>query len=308
MKDSAPVIIFCYRRKIEKLIESLLKNKEAFNSELFIFSDGFKSNHDKKDVLNLRKTLKKIKGFKSINIFESTKNKGLANSVISGVNFVIKKFKRVIVLEDDLIVSPYFLNYMNACLDHYTKNKKIWSISGYGPSLPCLKHYNKEVYLSKRSSSWGWSTWLDRWNKVDWFIEDFKILKKNKQKIKQFEKGGNDLFKMLELQQNGKIDSWAIRFCYSQFIHSAYSVTPKNSMVLNIGFEDKLGTHNLTKNNHWYIQLSKIKIKNIKCSLDNKIINCFRKHHDIGFITKIGYFLRMRVGYKLAKKFFSKLI
>ena len=85
-------------------------------------------------------------------------------------------------------------------------------------------------------------------------------------------------------------------------------MTPKNSMVLNIGFEDKLGTHNLTKNNHWYIQLSKIKIKNIKCSLDNKIINCFRKHHDIGFVTKIGYFLRMRVGYKLATKFFSKLI
>ena len=239
MNDSAPIIIFCYRRKIEKLIKSILKNKEASSSELFIFSDGFKSNYDKKDVLKLRKTLKKIKGFKSVNIFESTKNKGLAHSVISGVNFVIKKFKRVIVLEDDLIVSPHFLNYMNACLDYYTDNKKIWSISGYGPSLPCLKNYNKEVYLSKRSSSWGWSTWLDRWNKVDWFIKDFEILKKNKQRIKQFEKGGNDLFKMLELQYIGKIDSWAIRFCYSQFIHSAYSVTPKNSMIQNNGFDDK---------------------------------------------------------------------
>ena len=95
MNGNAPVIIFCYRRKIENLIKSLLKNKEAFTSELFIFSDGFKSNHDKKDVLKLRKTLKKIAGFKSVNIFESTKNKGLANSVISGVNFVIKKFKKV---------------------------------------------------------------------------------------------------------------------------------------------------------------------------------------------------------------------
>ena len=106
MNGNAPVIIFCYRRKIENLIKSLLKNKEASSSELFIFSDGFKSNHDKKDVLKLRKTLKKIAGFKSVNIFESTKNKGLANSVISGVNFVIKKFKKVIVLEDDLRVSP----------------------------------------------------------------------------------------------------------------------------------------------------------------------------------------------------------
>jgi hypothetical protein len=308
MNKNAPIIIFCYRREIKKLIKSLLKNKEASSSELFIFSDGFKSNHDKKDVLKLRKTLKKIKGFKSVNIFETTKNKGLANSVISGVNFVIKKFKNVIVLEDDLIVSPYFLNYMNSCLDYYIDDKKIWSISGYGPPLPCLKNYDKEVYLTTRSSSWGWSTWLDRWNKVDWLMKDFNSLKKNEQKIKQFEKGGNDIFKMLELQYIGKIDSWAIRFCYSQFIHSAYSVTPKNSMIQNNGFGDKFSTHNLTKNDDWDIELSNTKIKNIKCSLDSEIINCFKKYHDMGLVTKIGYLLRKKGGYKLVKKLFTKLI
>ena len=153
MAINAPIVIFTYRRKINVLINSLLKNKEAINSELFIFSDGFKSNYDKNDVLIVRKTLKEIKGFKSVKIIESNINKGLARSIIEGVDLVIKKLKRVIVLEDDLKVSPYFISYMNSCLEHYCDNKKIWSISGYGPPLKNIKDYKEDVYLSLRSSS-----------------------------------------------------------------------------------------------------------------------------------------------------------
>ena len=215
MRDNAPVIIFCYRRKIDKLINSLLKNKEAKETELFIFSDGFKSDIDKKDVINVRESLKKISGFKLIHIIESGRNKGLANSIIEGTTKVIDKVGKTIVLEDDLIVSPHFLNFMNKSLNLYQNKKNIWSISGYSPVIPKLDKYKNEVYLSLRSSSWGWATWVDRWKKVDWSIDDFKVLKKNKEKIKSFEQGGNDLFKMLELQYLGKIDSWAIRWCLS---------------------------------------------------------------------------------------------
>ena len=101
MRNYAPVIIFCYRRKINKLIYSLLRNKESSNSKLFIFSDGFKSNLDEHDVLNVRKSLKKIKNFKSVSIIESDKNNGLANSIIKGVTSVINKFGKAIILEDD---------------------------------------------------------------------------------------------------------------------------------------------------------------------------------------------------------------
>ena len=197
MKNYAPIIVFCYRRNINKLIKSLLNNKESKKSDLYIFSDGFKSEYDKEDVLKVRKNIKKIKGFKSIQVIESATNNGLATSVINGVSSVIDKFGKAIILEDDLIVSKYFLNFMNNSLYFYQNNRKIWSISGYSPPINFSPNYNKEVYFSIRSSSWGWSTWSNRWNKACWSIKNFNNLKNNKYRVREFEKGGDDLFQML---------------------------------------------------------------------------------------------------------------
>ncbi len=306
MNEYAPVVIFCYRRKIDQLIESLRKNYESKDTQLFIYSDGFKSDKDKNDVINVRKDLKKIHGFKLVHIIESNRNKGLANSIIDGVTEVIKKFDRIIVLEDDLIISEYFLNFMNRSLNHFKESKDIWSVSGYSPKIPYLQNYQKEVYLSLRSSSWGWATWLDRWRKVDWLLSDFDNLKKDKEKIKNFELGGNDMFKMLELQYLGKIDSWAIRWCYSQFLNSSYSVTPKISMTQNKGFDDNLGMHNLSSDPRWKVDLSNSKINNIEVSFDSEIIDNFKKYYDMSFYTRCGYFLRKWGGYNLIKRFISK--
>jgi hypothetical protein len=301
MTSVAPIILFCYRRKIDKLIISLLKNKEASKSNLFIFSDSFKTEIDKQDVKDVRQSIKNIRGFKSTKIFESKKNKGLANSIIDGVNLIINNYGKAIIIEDDLIVSEYFLNYMNRALDFFKNNMDICSISGYSPSLPRLKYYKQEIYLSLRSSSWGWATWLNRWNKVDWKIKDFNNLKKNKNKITQFNQGGNDLFKMLELQYLGKIDSWAIRWNYYQFLHSSYSVTPKISMVQNMGFNDNYSTHTKRSNIKWKVNLAKSKINNFEATINYEIINSFKKFYDLTFYTKIGYFLKKWGGYNFAK-------
>jgi hypothetical protein len=292
MSENSPIIIFCYRRKIEGLVNSLLKNKEASDSNLFIFSDGFKSEMDKQDVLDVRNSINTIKGFKSITIYENVINKGLANSIINGVTSIINNYRKSIILEDDLIVSEYFLNFMNRALDFYENNKRIWSISGYSPSLYCLKDYKKEIYLSLRSSSWGWATWSDRWNKVDWSVKDFNNFKKDKTKIKQFNQGGNDLFKMLELQYLGKIDSWAIRWNYSQFLYSAYSATPKISMIQNVGFGDNVSTHNKKSSSKWKVLLAKTKINHFEISMNYEITKSFKKFHNLSFYKKIQYLLR----------------
>jgi len=303
MSRYAPVVIFCYRRKIDKLINSLLKNKEAKETELFIFSDGFKSEVDKKDVVNIRESLKNIRGFRLLHIKESDNNKGLANSIIEGISNVINEHGKIIVLEDDLIVSPHFLDFMNKSLNLYENKKDMWSVSGYSPPIPQLRYYKKEVYLSLRSSSWGWATWADRWKKVDWTISDFQLLKKNKQKIKFFERGGNDLYKMLELQYLGKIDSWAVRWCYSQFLNSSYSVTPKISMIQNYGFSDNYGVHNFGKSDRWHVKIADTYVNDFETSFDAKLIYYFKKYHDINLYTKIGYFLRKWGGYNFIKYF-----
>ena len=219
----APVILFVYRRDVKKTIDSLLKNNLANQTDLFIYSDGAKNDKDLDDVIIVRDSIKEIYGFKSVTLINSDKNKGLANSIIDGVTKTINEYGRVIVLEDDLIVSKDFLQYMNEALNYYDKDPAIWSISGYGPKLPCLNQYRKDFYLSLRASSWGWAVWKDRWSSVDWLVKDFDKLQKDHKKRKMFNLGGNDMYRMLELQMLGKIDSWAIRWCFSQFSQNKYT-------------------------------------------------------------------------------------
>jgi len=302
----APIVIFCYRRSILDLIDSLKSNTESKFSSLFIYSDGYKSEVDKNDVKAVREELKTITGFESVDLILARNNKGLANSIIDGVSEQITKSDKVIVLEDDLIVSPYFLKFMNRALELYKFDPKIWSISGYSPRLPCLENHPLTPYLSVRASSWGWATWSDRWAKVDWSLKDYMELKDNKSRQQDFELGGNDLFKMLELQHLGKIDSWAIRFCYSQFLAGSYSVTPAKSLVVNNGFES-LGTHNNDNGEKWMVSLCDAPITVAEVEVDDSIIQCFKKYHDLPLFSRIGYFLKKYGGHRFVKNILNLL-
>lgn len=242
-----PVIIFVYNRPehTKKTIEALAENNLAKETKIFIFSDAAKNEKAIKNVEATRNFIESVsekKLFKSVEIIKAPKNKGLANSVITGVTEVIEKFGEVIVLEDDLISSKDFLLYMNRALEYYKNNKSIWSISGYNIPIAIPSDYNHDVYLSYRGCSWGWATWQDRWNQVDWIVKDYDKFKKNKEQRKKFNLGGRDMANMLDSQMEGKIDSWAIRWCYSQSKIDMYTVYPVKSRIKNIGL-DGSGTH-----------------------------------------------------------------
>ena len=247
MSEYAPVVVFVYNRADDaKLtLEKLDKNTLAGRSKLFIFSDGAKNETGQDRVSEVRKYIheySKISAFESVDIIEADENKGLANSVIGGVTKIINEFGKVIVVEDDLITSEDFLEYMNGGLDFYMDSPEIWSISGYTHALPSLKDYTHDVYLGYRASSWGWATWKDRWEKVDWKVSDYDQFRFSIKKRRQFARGGMDLPSMLKAQMNGKIDSWAVRWCYAQSMLDMYTVFPKVSRVKNIGL-DGTGTH-----------------------------------------------------------------
>ena len=165
----APVCLFTYNRLEEtrKTLEALSANYLAKESDLIVFSDGAKSDDDVEKVEAVRAYLKTLSGFKSINISEAGSNNGLASSIISGVTEVLKDRKKVIVLEDDLISAPNFLDFMNQALDFYKDEQEIFSISGYTMDLDSLSKHNKDYYLNYRASSWGWATWDDRWKEID---------------------------------------------------------------------------------------------------------------------------------------------
>lgn len=236
--EFAPICLFTYNRleETKKTIAALKNNLLAKESELFVFSDGWKKEKDKYKVIEVREFLKKIDGFKNITIFESDKNKGLANSIIDGVTNILKTHEKIIVLEDDLITAPNFLNFMNSSLCYYRNNNKIFSISGYTLDLSILPSLKKDVYLGVRASSWGWGIWRNRWNAIDWHVKDYSTFEKSFVKKYKFNRGGSDMSRMLKNQMQGKIDSWAIRWCYHQFKKNTYTVFPTRSKLVSIGF------------------------------------------------------------------------
>ncbi|QLG44575.1 glycosyltransferase family protein [Costertonia aggregata] len=250
MREFAPVVLFTYNRLSEtrQTVRALENNYLAADSELYIFSDGPKNLHDEKKILEVRKFLRNVNGFKKVHFFESDKNKGLAHSVINGVTKVLDIKGKLIVLEDDLVSSPNFLDFMNQALDFYEDVHEIISISGYTLKLPSLKNYEKDYYLGQRASSWGWGMWKDRWDKVDWKVSDYNKFKKNYKNVFAFYNIGSDMPWMLKNQMNGKIDSWAIRLCYHQFKNNMLTVFASSSKINSIGSgKDATHTSGVTK-------------------------------------------------------------
>lgn len=244
----SPIILFVYKRlwHTRQTIQSLQKNKLAEESDLYIFSDGPKRPSEKDQVDEVRNYINSITGFKEVIIRQSDINLGLANSVISGISKVIREHKKVIILEDDLIISPNFLKFMNESLNFYEDNQKIFSISGYSFPIKIPFDYTKDIYILPRSSSWGWGTWSNRWKIVDWDVKDYQTFLNDKNIQRLFNLAGDDLSPMLKAQMNSQIDSWAIKWAYAHFKEKAYCLFPIRSKILNIG-TDKSGTHFKTK-------------------------------------------------------------
>ena len=253
----APVIVFNYNRPdhSHRTWEALARNQFAAEAELYLYCDGPKANASdemsqriaelhaqaKQYAINAPKAGK----FKTVHVVCAEKNKGLANSIIGGVTEVINKHGRAIILEDDLLTSPYFLKYMNEALDKYESYPSVFSISANRPPVSQMAipaDYEYDVFVSLRPFSTGWATWKDKWEKIDWSLDYLNDFLKHSEQIKAFNRGGDDLTNMLLLQRDHKIDSWAIRFSFQLFYHHAVAILPCIPYVDNIGF-DGTGIH-----------------------------------------------------------------
>ncbi len=237
----APIVLFVYKRPwhTQQTVEALQKNELAKESELYIYSDEAKSEDAQKSVDEVREYIDKIDGFKRITVIKREKNWGLADSIIDGVTKIVNKYGKIIVLEDDLVTSPYFLKFMNDSLKMYEKDKTVASIHGYIYPINNLP----DTFFIKGADCWGWATWKDRW---DIFEPDGQKLLDELQ-FKKLENeadfnGSYDYTKMLKDQINGKNNSWAIRWYISAFLKDMLTLYPGKSYVQNIGFGEE-GTH-----------------------------------------------------------------
>lgn len=244
MTKLAPIVLFVFNRPehTRRTLESLKKNPLAVESELFVYSDGPRSWKDDADVATVRAFIDTLDGFKRITVYKRSTNCGLAGSVIAGVTDVIHQYGKAIVIEDDLQFSPYFLNYMNEALVRYKDDPRIFSVGGFSPPLEMPEGYAGDSYLSYRCCTWGWATWWDRWDNVDWDIKDFDSFINDQEMVERFNRGGEDMSQILKLQMAGKISSWGIRWDYAHFKNDAYCFRPTYSIVGNMG-NDGSGIH-----------------------------------------------------------------
>ena len=246
--NCAPIALFAYNRPwhLRQTVDALMKNELAGESDLIIFSDAPRDPGADEAVREVRTYLKNITGFRSVTIIKRTKNFGLANSIIDGVTRLCTEYGRIIVVEDDLVTSPYFLRYMNESLDMYEQEEQVISIHGY---MYPVEELLPVTFFVRGADCWGWATWKRGW---DLFEPDagklLSVLAKQNLKRRFDLNGAYSYSRMLEDQVSGKIDSWAVRWHASAFVKGKLTLYPVRSLVRNIGF-DSSGTHCGTSKN-----------------------------------------------------------
>jgi hypothetical protein len=266
---NAPIIVFTYNRPAhtKATIEALQKNIGASESDLFMISDGAANSDSLPAVKEVRDYLKTVKGFKTSHILEREKNYGLGDNIINGVTDIIEVYGKVIVLEDDLITSPFFLQYINEALNIYEENEKVMSIHGY--TYP-VKENLPDIFFLKGADCWGWGTWKRAWvhfERNGAVLLD-QLLKSGQSSLFDF----NDAYPytaMLQDQIAGKNTSWAVRWYASAFLKNMYTLYPAKSLVFHNG-GDGSGT-NAGNENLLDIELSDQPVKPEEINVEQNI-------------------------------------
>ena len=265
----SPIAFFAYNRPIhtKKTLKYLKENKLAKKSLIYIFLDAPKDKKSKNKVIEVRKVINNANGFKKKIIILRKKNFGLANNFIKGIGYVVKKHGKIIVLEDDNLTSPFFLNYMNEALNLYAKNSKVASISGYSYPIDSKK---KNYYFLRLADSWGWATWKRSWNLYEKNGNKLmkEIEKKNQSKEFNFE-NSYDFMRILRNYCLKLKNYWSIRWYASMYLKNKLTLFPPKSFIENIGM-DNSGVHADNTNDYRsklikkYIKPQKILVKESK--------------------------------------------
>ena len=300
----APIALFTYNRAdhTRQAVESLLRNAEAKDTDLFIFSDGPKNEKAAKEVKTNREFIRTITGFKSITIIEREKNWGLSKNLIEGITKINNEFGRVIVVEDDLVVSPFFLRYMNDGLEKYEHDERVASISAF---LNPIDGDIPNTFFLRYFACWGWATWKRAWDLLNTDSRD--LLKKIRWKKNDFNIGGTGPFYgILYCDKVGLNDSWAVRFYASCFLAGKLHLFPNQTMAIQTGM-DGSGTHSRSgeRNPYQYMKISNtpVYLVDIRVEENKKMYEAFSLFYGNGVN---GYSLKNL--YSRFKSFIRRLI
>lgn len=243
----SPIVVFAYNRPdhLRQTLTALAEADLAAQSRVRVYADGPRDAAAHEAVAAVRGVLDDPvwrTRFAAFEVVAAEANQGLARAIIGGVTEVVEAAGRVIVLEDDLIVSRDFLRFMNDALEFYRDDASVGSISGFCPLPARPAGYAHDVMRVPRNCSHGWATWADRWREVDWTAAEADRLHREPALRRRFDSAGSDRFPRLQRQLAGRINSWSIRFGLWQVLTARVTIYPVDNRVRNIGFDDS-GVH-----------------------------------------------------------------
>jgi hypothetical protein len=277
---NSPIVIFTYNRldHLDTLINSLEQNELFKKSKILVFSDGPKKEIDIEKIEKIRIYLKKKLISKNSEIVERPNNFGLSKNVITGINQTFNDYDQAIILEDDLEVSPFFLNYMNDALNLYASSEDVASISGYMYPINS-KSFSNDYFFLKLVESWGWGTWKRAWNNFETDSIKLKNEINERKLVNEFNfSSGISYYKMLNDNINEANDSWAIRWYASTFLKNMNTLFPSKSFVKNIGIDNSGENCNYTTVYDSLINLDYKplkKINSIELVTDRNVVKSF---------------------------------
>jgi acetyltransferase-like isoleucine patch superfamily enzyme len=208
---------------------------------VYIFCDGPKGTQDQQSVEAARRVARAWSDAHKASVCARGENLGLARSIVTGVTDLCNRYGRVIVLEDDLVVSPDFLDYMLEALDHYDDDSRVYQVSGY--MFPVQHQTNPDAFFLPLTTTWGWATWQRAWSEFDWKAPGYQAMLANPSERRRFDLDGSYPYSTLLKQRlAGKNQSWGILWWWTVFKAEGLVLHPRKSLVWNGGF-DGTGTH-----------------------------------------------------------------
>lgn len=245
MQNYAPIVLFVYNRPAhtKRLYDSLMANKEAKDSVLYIVADGYKEKDDPK-VTEVRKLIHEFCGFKEIVIIERESNWGIEKSEQEAITDIVNKHGKIISLEDDIVVNRHFLRYMNEALNKFEGSDRVYSVTGY--TYGKLNENYPESFFTALPSSWGWGTWADKWNKLKMPVDivDFRSIYRDRKLQKRLDCfGAYPWFQMLAVRyKNTNELTWDLCWHLAIQKNNGIILTPRIPLCINAGF-DGSGVH-----------------------------------------------------------------
>ena len=301
----APILLLGFNRPkhLRQAILSLSANSLALHSDIYIAIDGPKNDSDIEKIQECREIAIQARGFRNVETIFQSENLGLSKSVINNTTSILGLHKSIIVVEDDLILSTNFLNYINQGLDKYRDNLNVASIHGYQYPIKIL---GSECHFLRGADCWGWATWSDRWDLFDSNSKELLNRLDSAGLANAFDSSitGNNL-SLLRNQAEGKVDSWAIRWHASMYLENKYTLFPPESLVLNNGL-DGSGTHEgessvfdtrLSENSNWSFPDAVV----ASTRLQKKIATYFRNKR-----LKFFFYRVLKIPHKIAIKLFIR--